>query len=101
MSRDRKYLLTGSLDSTAILYNVENGVIIRVLEGHEDKITSVAISYKTKALTSSSDTVILWNLITGKVIKTMKIKYNDLFSISINTTGNRIILGGEGKLPVV
>lgn len=70
-----KYLLSGSEDKTAILWNVETGRMIRQLTGHKDMVTSVALASRSQdgresdelgtlvALTGSKDMYgIIWNL---------------------------------------
>lgn len=47
------YALTGSFDGTAISYNLLNGQMIRVLGGHSDWVTSVAM-FRTNSGTEGS-----------------------------------------------
>ena len=44
LSRWKKLLLTASWDKTARLWDVESGKQIGVLSGHEDRVTSAALS---------------------------------------------------------
>lgn len=73
-----KVLITGSLDTTAIVWDLESGEIIRKLEGHDDKITCVRVhdtemkGLPPLVLTSSDDqSIIFWNLLTGAKIRKM------------------------------
>ncbi|MBI1307960.1 MAG: hypothetical protein GC181_15255 [Bacteroidetes bacterium] len=70
-SNDNKYLVTGSNDKTAIVWDVLTGKVKHVLKGHDWKIVSVDISADSKyAVTGSIDgKVIIWNLETGELIK--------------------------------
>ena len=64
ISHDGKYILTGSYDTTARLWDAHTGEILQVLEGHTDVITSVAFSPDGRyVLTGSEDnTARLWDL---------------------------------------
>lgn len=70
-SINNKYILTGSSDKTAILWDNQTGKMLRQFIGHEWKVTSVAISMDSKyVLTGSTDgSVKLWELETAKLIK--------------------------------
>jgi hypothetical protein len=62
------YLVTGSKDKTAIIWNLkEGGIIEKVLTGHTKKLTCIRITANSEFLfTSSSDsTVIIWSLKLG------------------------------------
>ncbi|MBO6517760.1 MAG: WD40 repeat domain-containing protein [Bacteroidia bacterium] len=68
---NNQYILTGSSDQTAIIWDVARGKKKRVLEGHTWKVTSVAISADGKyAITGSTDgTTKIWDIETGKEVK--------------------------------
>eukprot|EP01032_Pedospumella_encystans_P009908 gene9908-11624_t len=74
------YALVGSFDHTASSYNLLNGEVIRVLEGHNDWVTSVAM-FRTNSgkpffalgLTGCQDgTAILWDLVYGIAVRTFQ-----------------------------
>jgi len=73
-SPDGRTLLTGSRDRTAALWDAATGERIRVLEGHDGGVTSVAFSPDGKrALSGSQDkTVALWDAATGELLRRMK-----------------------------
>ena len=66
-SPNGRYVLTGSRDKTARLWDLETGLEFRKFEGHKDDIFSVAFSPDgLHALTGSIDnTARLWDLETG------------------------------------
>ncbi|MDO4575477.1 MAG: WD40 repeat domain-containing protein [Planctomycetia bacterium] len=43
-SPDGQYLLTGSEDKTAILWDAKTGKMVRILKGHEEAVTAVAMA---------------------------------------------------------
>ena len=61
-SRDSNYLVSGSIDNTAILWNVEKGKCVQRLEGHSHFIQGVAMDpwLKYIATQSSDRTVRIW-----------------------------------------
>ncbi len=64
MSADGKYVLTGSFDYSAIVWNFGDQRELYRLEGHEGPVTSVRFLNNAKqALTASDDmTLILWDI---------------------------------------
>src|SRR5438477_13114229 len=53
---DGKFLLTGAVDQTAILWDVERGTQLRTFAGHRKRINGVALSADGQvALTGSDD----------------------------------------------
>jgi WD40 repeat protein len=71
-SPDGKYVLTGSLDNTAKLWDVATGAEVRTFSGHTGSVESVAFSPDGKyVLTGSSDkTAKLWDAATGALVRT-------------------------------
>jgi len=71
-SPDGKYVLTGSLDKTAKLWDLDKGVVVRTFVGHTGAVESVVFSPDGKyVLTGSSDkSAKLWDAATGKVLQT-------------------------------
>ena len=67
MSADCGNILTGSEDKSCILWDAETGMISRILYGHSNSITSLAISPDNKfAVSTSKDhTCIIWDIETG------------------------------------
>ena len=61
-SPDGKQLVSGSLDETVRLWDVETGACVRTLEGHDSTVLSVRFSPNGRRVASGSDdrTVRLW-----------------------------------------
>jgi WD40 repeat protein/serine/threonine protein kinase/DNA-binding XRE family transcriptional regulator len=70
-SPDGKYVLTGSADKTARLWDAASGTEIRTFSGHTDAVVSVVFSPDGKyVLTGSYDnTARLWDASTGKLMR--------------------------------
>src|SRR5262245_45964864 len=72
MSGDGKYVVTGSSDQTAILWEVAGGKKVKAFQ-HPNPVTTVAISQDGKYLvTGSNETGILWDVTAGKKLQTFK-----------------------------
>ncbi|HLO17147.1 MAG TPA: hypothetical protein VK206_20095, partial [Anaerolineales bacterium] len=70
-SPDGKYVLTGSLDKTARLWDVQTGKEVRQLIGHSDAVDDVAFSPDGKYVATASwdQTARLWDAQTGKQLQ--------------------------------
>lgn len=81
VSRDGKYLATGSADSTIIIRNADNYIILRTIRGHKGQVTTLDFSPDGKTLVSGSTdkTLRLWNLDDGSEIR----NYNTEFKQGI------------------
>ncbi len=67
-SPDGRFMLTGSVDETAIVWDVRTGEQIRTFQGHDDTVTSVVFSPDgRRVLTGSEDgSARVWDVGTGK-----------------------------------
>jgi len=66
-SSDGTFLVSGSLDRTIKLWDVQTGGVIKTLYGHIEGVSSVAISPDQTTIASASNdrTIHLWNVQTG------------------------------------
>src|SRR5664280_2907740 len=96
-SPDSKYILTGSGDATARLWDL-NGNIIKIFIGHSGYVNSVAFSPDGKSiLTGSSDnSVRLWD-INGKVIRDFTGHSSSVNSVAFSPDGKEILTGSNDK----
>ena len=92
-SPDGQFILTGSKDNTAILWNLE-GEKIQTFEGHSAGITSVAFSPDGQfILTGSLDTTaILWNL-QGEQMRVFEGHITAVNSVAFSPGGQFILTG--------
>ncbi len=97
-SLDGRYIVTGSEDATAMVWNANTGKELLTLKGHSDAVNSVAISSDSKRIATGSDdkTVKIWDAQTGEVLTTMKNQTSRIFSIAFSPDGTRIASGGMG-----
>jgi FOG: WD40 repeat len=96
-SPDSKYILTGSGDATARLWDLE-GNLIKIFIGHSGYVNSVAFSPDGQSiLTGSSDrSARLWD-INGKVIRDFKGHNMAVNSVAFSPDGKEILTGSKDK----
>lgn len=89
---NNKFLVTGSSDKTAMVWDVLTGKNLFKLEGHEWKVTSVAVSLDNKYIvTGSTDgSVKLWNAADGSLMKTFQGAGNQVTGVSISPDNKTI-----------
>ncbi len=97
-SPDGKFLVTGSRDKTAILWEVATGREIRTFHGHGHTVTAITF-HPTRSLLftgSADEKVYVWDYKTGKMIKSFKAHGDIITSIALDGTGTRLAVGGYG-----
>lgn len=89
---NNKFIVTGSSDKTAKVWDALAGKLLFTLEGHEWKVTSVAISLDCKYIvTGSTDgSVKLWNAEDGKLVRSFSGVGNQVVNVTINNN-NKLI----------
>lgn len=100
-SPDGNFVLTGSYDKTAILWDT-SGNLIRKFEVHADAVTSVAFSPDGNSiLTGSFDsTAILWD-IEGKLIQKFEGHQDALNSVAYSPDGNFVLTSSYDKTAIL
>lgn len=91
-SLNQRYLISGSSDKTAIIWDVKNGKIVHTLKGHTWKVTQVAFSSDSRfAATGSTDgTIKLWEVETGKLLKSYENGVNAITALAFSPDITRI-----------
>lgn len=92
-SLNNKYLVSGSSDKTAIIWDVLTGKEIHTLKGHSWKVTNVAISSDSKfVVTGSTDgTIKLWEVESGNLLYTFENKVNAITSLDLSPDISRLV----------
>ncbi len=96
-SPDGKYVLTGSEDRTAKLWDANTGAEVHTFSGHGDTIYSVAFSPDGKyAVTGSGDqTARLWNVASGAVVRTFAGHVAGVAAVAFSPDGRLIFTGSD------
>ena len=95
ISGDGKYVVTGSYDKTAILWEAASGKKLQSFRGHRGFINSVAISADGKFVVSGSDdrTAILWEAASGKKLQALQGHKDAVRSVAISDDGKLVVTG--------
>ena len=98
-SPDGRFVLTGSEDGTAILWEILRGREVRRFEGHMDNVRSVAFSPDGRfVLTGSNDkTARLWDRATGREVRRVEGHIGDVSSVAFSPDGRFVLTGSNDQ----
>jgi WD40 repeat protein len=98
-SPDGRFVLTGSWDHTARLWDAATGKQIRFFAGHSDWVTSVAFSPDGRfVLTGSWDhTARLWDASTGQQIRTFAGHTDQVTSVAFSPNGHYMLTSSHDR----
>ncbi|MDH6057427.1 WD40 repeat domain-containing protein [Umezakia ovalisporum] len=104
ISSDSVVLVSGSVDKTINVWDLETGKQIRTLTGHEGEISSIAISPDSQLLAVGScehprSNVKVWNLKTGKLLHTLLGHQKPVNVVAISPDG-QILASGSHKIKI-
>jgi len=96
---DKKYVITGSLDCSTKIWELETGKSFQNLEGHEKEVTAVYISSDGGRLATCSEdhTIKLWKLDTGNLIRNYAGHQSAVLGVLISPNDKYIISISEDK----
>jgi WD40 repeat protein len=98
-SPDSQYLLTGSVDKTARLWDAQTGQELQAFKGHTGAINGVAFSPDGKyALTAGQDkTARLWDVQTGAELRAFKGHTNQVWAVAFSPDGQQVLTSSYDK----
>ncbi|MGE4550164.1 MAG: SUMF1/EgtB/PvdO family nonheme iron enzyme, partial [Opitutales bacterium] len=101
LSPNGKYLLTGSHDGIARLWDAKTGKLLRNCEGHSAAVVSVAFSPDGKRFATGSldGSCRLWNPANGKTTQVLQDPNVRFHRLSFGPEGKRILTSGPGAKP--
>jgi WD40 repeat protein len=90
VSPDKQILATGHNDGKIRLWNINDGSLIRTLDGHLSRVREIAFSSDGNLILSASEdqTVIVWNAEDGSILNTL------------TDAGDYVIFSPDGKMIV-
>ena len=97
---DRKYVVSGSLDKSIKIWNLETGDLFHNIDGHDDEITSLDLSSDGSRIVSGSEdsTVKLWKLDTGNLMRNFTFHEGAIFDVLITPNDEYIISTSEDNV---
>jgi WD40 repeat protein len=103
VSRDGRYVLTGSDDRTARLWQADTGKEVRRFEGHAGAVTAVAFSSDGRRIvTGSSDgTGRVWTASTGEVVTTLRGHAGRVSAVAFSPDDAYVLTGSHDGTAVV
>jgi WD40 repeat protein len=98
-SPDGRYAITGGLDTTMKLWDIETGREVRTFAGHADRVDAVAYSPNGRYAISGHyiGRMKLWDVVTGKELRTFSERSNNVLSVAFSPNGQYILSGGWDK----
>ncbi len=94
---DGKTIASGGEDKTITLWDINQGSLLRTLEGHFLNIWSVAFSPDSSRLASGSfdRKIKIWNFNDGQLIKTLEGHTQAVLSVAFSKDGQFLVSGGD------
>jgi serine/threonine protein kinase len=99
ISPDNQTLISGSMDDTIRIWNLQSGELLNTITGHTKVINCLAISPDGQTLVSGSDdhSIRFWNLPSGKAGRILREHTRDVTSVAISSNGEFLISGSEDR----
>lgn len=96
VSFDGKWIITGSSDRSARVWDADTGQQLLTLEGHTDNVTCVAISSDGRRIVTGSNdgTAKIWDASSGQEILTRANHPDEVRTVAFSPDGNRVAVGG-------
>lgn len=103
VSPDGRRTLSGSADSTLILWDLASGEIKRRFEGHGDAVNAVAyLPAGDQAISASADgMLILWRIDSGEIIRKFRGHHGQVWDVAVSPNGETALSGGDDQTMIL
>jgi WD40 repeat protein len=102
ISPNNRFVVTGSFDKTARIWDANNGSFLYELEGHNGSISSVAISPNNRFVvtgsfnnTASDNTARIWDANNGSLLHELKGHKDGIYSVTISPNNRFVVTGSS------
>ena len=103
LSVDGSRVVTGGLDGSVCVWDVDSGETVSVLEGHTSSVESVAVSVDgSRVVTGGLDgSVRVWDVDSGETVSVLEGHTSSARSVAVSVDGSRVVTGGwDGSVRV-
>ena len=99
LSPDGRQAVSGSLDKTLKVWDLETGAELRTLFGHSDSVNGVALSPDGRRAVSASldKTLKVWDLETGAELRTLAGHSSSVYGVALSPDGRRAVSASFDK----
>jgi WD40 repeat protein len=100
LTPDGKIVVSGHLDGTVRVWNLETGQRVNVLERHQSGIRCISVSANGRMAISGTDRDAprIWDLASGKCLRTLEGSSDRVQSVSISPDNSIAIVGGHERI---
>ncbi|MBI4511816.1 MAG: protein kinase [Deltaproteobacteria bacterium] len=100
MSPDGRFVVTGSDDKVARVWETASGKLLRALSPHKDRVGAIALSPDGSIVVTGSDdrAIRTWELSTGKLCATITGHQKAVTAVAFSPDGRLVLSGSEDHL---
>ncbi|CAH2235084.1 jg7496, partial [Pararge aegeria aegeria] len=104
LTADSQHVVTGSMDMSLKVWQLDGGKLSQVLVGHSDIVTCVAVSItnKTQVVSGSWDfNLIVWDINTGSDVHLLSGHLGKVTCVKVTGDGSIAVSGAEDKTLII